>query len=109
MPDATYTRRRVMSSLLRGAAAAAIDVPVLNAIAQAGGQNAGRGPFFYTENFQRQFRVPAMSVAVSKGGRFVPITLEEWPIVNIWLRLGRTLSFVLPTSPNRSLPSQSFR
>jgi CubicO group peptidase (beta-lactamase class C family) len=26
---------------------------------------------FYTQSFQRQFRVPAMSVAISRGGRFV--------------------------------------
>lgn len=71
MPDAALTRRSVMASLLRGAAATAINASALDVFAQAGGQNAGRGPFFYIESFQRQFRVPAMSVAVSKGGRFV--------------------------------------
>ena len=41
----------------------------------------GAAPGFYTENFQRQFRVPAMSVAVSKGDVLFMITLEAWLIV----------------------------
>lgn len=71
MPDATYTRRSVLAGLLRGAAATVFYAPALDALAQFGGENSRRGAGFYTENFQRQFRVPAMSVAVSKGGRFV--------------------------------------
>jgi CubicO group peptidase (beta-lactamase class C family) len=74
MPNRTYARRSVIASLLRGAAATAIGSPTLNALAHSmyGVPNQSRpGIGFYTEQFQRQFRVPAMSVAMSKGGRFV--------------------------------------
>jgi CubicO group peptidase (beta-lactamase class C family) len=73
MTDATYTRRSVLASLLGSAAATAIATSPLHAVAQFanGGQNGRPGAGFYIENFKRQFRVPAMSVAVSRGGRFV--------------------------------------
>ena len=68
-----FTRRDVIGGLLRAGAAAVIGGPRLSALAQQGlgHQNQGRGPIFYTQSFQRQFRVPAMSVAISRGGRFV--------------------------------------
>ena len=73
MRDTTYTRRFVISSLLRGAALTAVSAPAFRAHPQSGNGslNPRRGPGFFIENFQRQFRVPAMSTAVSKGGRFV--------------------------------------
>jgi CubicO group peptidase (beta-lactamase class C family) len=48
--------------------------PSFNALAQAAFQNPSQrniGPAQYTGAFQRQYRVPAMSIAVSKNGRFV--------------------------------------
>jgi CubicO group peptidase (beta-lactamase class C family) len=60
--------------LLRATASAAIATPALAALAQSafGPQNQRRGGMMAdTEAFQRQFRVPAMSVAVSRSGRFV--------------------------------------
>src|ERR1700721_411330 len=74
MPTHTYTRRAVIGKLLHAAAATAIGAPTLSTIAQSvyGGPNQRRGGLmFYTQAFQRQYRVPAMSVAISKGGRFV--------------------------------------
>jgi CubicO group peptidase (beta-lactamase class C family) len=74
MPTHTYTRRTVIANLLRAAACSAIGGPALNVIAQSEfgrpyqqRRNLGR----YTENFQQEYRVPAMSVAISKRGRFV--------------------------------------
>jgi CubicO group peptidase (beta-lactamase class C family) len=74
MPTHTYTRRAVISKLLQAAAATAIGAPALSTLAQSvyGGPNQRRGGLmFYTQAFQRQYGVPAMSVAISKGGRFV--------------------------------------
>jgi CubicO group peptidase (beta-lactamase class C family) len=74
MPTHTYTRRAVVANLFRTTAYATLGMPALHAIAQSGfgrpNQQRG-GPGQYTQEFQRQFRVPAMSVAISKGGRFV--------------------------------------
>lgn len=57
--------------MLRFAASTAIATPALNAVAQSVfAQNQRRGPFFYTNSFQRQYRVPAMSVAISRNGQF---------------------------------------
>jgi CubicO group peptidase (beta-lactamase class C family) len=69
----TFTRRSVIANLLRAAACTAVGAPALSAIAQAyGNPNQRRGALGqYIEPFQQQFRVPAMSVAISKGGRFV--------------------------------------
>jgi CubicO group peptidase (beta-lactamase class C family) len=53
--------------LLRASAATAIGAPALSVLAQ---REFGQGRF-NTEGFQRQYRVPAMSVAISKDGRFV--------------------------------------
>jgi CubicO group peptidase (beta-lactamase class C family) len=74
MTRQNLTRRAVIANLLRATASAAIATPALGALAQAGfgGQNQRRGGMvFDTQAFQRQFRVPAMSVAISRGGRFV--------------------------------------
>jgi CubicO group peptidase (beta-lactamase class C family) len=74
MPVHTYTRRAVISNLLRAAAATAIGGPAFSARAQSTFQVQNQrniGPGQYTGAFQRQFRVPAMSIAVSKNGRFV--------------------------------------
>jgi CubicO group peptidase (beta-lactamase class C family) len=74
MPTHTYTRRAVIANLFRAGACTAIGMPALNALAQsefgASYQRPG-GPVQNTQRFQQQFRVPAMSVAISKGGRFV--------------------------------------
>jgi CubicO group peptidase (beta-lactamase class C family) len=61
------TRRAVVTNLLRASAATAIGAPALSVLAQ---REFGQGRF-NTEGFQRQYRVPAMSVAISKDGRFV--------------------------------------
>ena len=70
----TYTRRAVITSLFQATACSAIGIPALTAIAQSGGYNPDRqrgGPVRDSQSFQQQFRVPAMSVAVTRGGRFV--------------------------------------
>ncbi|MGB2629003.1 MAG: serine hydrolase domain-containing protein [Candidatus Acidiferrum sp.] len=69
----TYTRRTVVTNLLRAAASTALCAPALATFAQSfGGANQRPGGMMqYTEPFQRQYRVPAMSVALSKSGRFV--------------------------------------
>jgi hypothetical protein len=74
MPTHTYTRRAVIGKLLHAAAATAIGAPALSTLAQSvyGGPNQRRGGLMFdTQAFQRQYRVPAMSIAISKGGRFV--------------------------------------
>ena len=73
MTSHNLTRRAVIANLLRATASAAIARPALGTLAQSafGPQNQRRGPMFYTQSFQRQFRVPAMSVAITRGGRFV--------------------------------------
>jgi CubicO group peptidase (beta-lactamase class C family) len=74
MPLPAYTRRDVISNLLRASAAAVIGKPALSALAQAptrnpNQRNGGRGRIM--ERFRQQFRVPAMSAAISKNGQFV--------------------------------------
>jgi CubicO group peptidase (beta-lactamase class C family) len=73
MTSHNITRRAVIANLLRATASAAIAAPALGSLAQSafGPQNQRRGPFFYTESFQRQFHVPAMSAAISRSGQFV--------------------------------------
>jgi CubicO group peptidase (beta-lactamase class C family) len=73
MPVQTYTRRTVVASLFRAAASTAVAMPALTALAHSfGGPNQRRGGMGqYTEPFRQQYRVPAMSVALSKDGRFV--------------------------------------
>ena len=73
MPIHTYTRRTVVANLFRAVASAVVATPPLTAIAHSfAGQNQQRGGMMqYTGRFQRQYRVPAMSVALSKRGRFV--------------------------------------
>lgn len=73
MPIHTYTRRTVVANLFRTAASSAIGMPALSALAQSFGRQNQRpgGTMQYTEPFRQQFRVPAMSIALSKNGRFV--------------------------------------
>ena len=73
MPVHLYTRRAIVANLVRAAASTAVGIPSLNALAQSfGGPNQRRGGLMqYAEEFRRQFRVPAMSIALSKNGRFV--------------------------------------
>ena len=74
MPAHTYTRRAVIANLFRATACTAIGMPVIDALAQSrfdGPHQRPEGPMQYTQSFQQQFHVPAMSVAISKGGRFV--------------------------------------
>lgn len=73
MPAQTYTRRAVLANLFRTTACTVIGMPALDALAQYGGNPYRQrgGPGQNSQNFQQQFRVPAMSVAISKGGRFV--------------------------------------
>lgn len=74
MPAGAHTRRDVVAHLLGTTACAAFAMTPLRALArsQYGNQNPRRGGVGeITEEFRRQFRVPAMSVAVSKAGRFV--------------------------------------
>lgn len=74
MTTHTYTRRDIIANLFRTTAFVAVGAPALNALAQAGlgGPNQQRGGLEqYTQRFQQQFHVPAMSIAISKGGRFV--------------------------------------
>jgi CubicO group peptidase (beta-lactamase class C family) len=73
MPIHDLTRRALIANMLRVGASTAIGAPAWSAFGQSmfAPQNQRRGPMFYTQSFQRQFRVPAMSVAISRGGRFV--------------------------------------
>jgi len=74
MPIHDFTRRAVIANLIRAAAYTAIGTPAVRALAQSGfgaSNQRRRGAGFYTEQFRSQYRVPAMSVAVSRGGRFV--------------------------------------
>jgi CubicO group peptidase (beta-lactamase class C family) len=69
----TYTRRNIVANLFRAAASTAVGMPALTALASPfGAPNQQRGGMMqYTQPFQRQYRVPAMSVALSRNGRFV--------------------------------------
>ena len=69
----TYTRRTVVANLFRAAASSVVATPAFTAIAHSfAGQNQQRGGMMqYTAQFQRQYRVPAMSVALSRRGHFV--------------------------------------
>lgn len=70
----SITRRAVVINLLRASAAATVSLPGLQAHAQYGPGFSGgqqRGFQGYIGAFQRQFRVPAISIAQSSGGRFV--------------------------------------
>ena len=69
----TFTRRSVVANMLRVAAGTAVGTSALSALAQAyGNPNQWRGPLGqFIQPFQQQFRVPAMSIAISKNGRFV--------------------------------------
>lgn len=74
MPHHTYTRRAVISSVLKAATVSAIGGPAFRVLAQSAFQAPNQrnvGPGQYTGTFQRQFRVAAMSIAISKNGRFV--------------------------------------
>lgn len=70
----TYTRRAILADLFRITACSAISMPAMKAIAQSefgGPHQQRRGLGQYTQGFQQHYRVPAMSVAISKGGPFV--------------------------------------
>jgi CubicO group peptidase (beta-lactamase class C family) len=73
MPMHTYTRRTVVANLFRAAASVVVGMPALTALARSfSAPNQQRGGMMqYTEAFQRQYRVPAMSVAFARDGRFV--------------------------------------
>ena len=74
MTTSTLSRRALLANALRTAASAAIGLPALEALAQQYGRPqrfSGGGPIQLTQAFQRQFRVPATSIAISKNGRFV--------------------------------------
>lgn len=73
MPLQTYSRRTVVANLLRATACTAVGLPALTALAQSfGGPSQRRGGMLqYIEPFRRQYRVPAMSIALSKNGQFV--------------------------------------
>jgi CubicO group peptidase (beta-lactamase class C family) len=72
MPVRTYTRRTVLTNLFRGAACAAVGTPTSRAFPEwFGGPGQRRvGMMQLSGEFQRQFRVPAMSVALSRNGQF---------------------------------------
>jgi CubicO group peptidase (beta-lactamase class C family) len=74
MATRSYTRRAAIAQLLRAAgstaAGALVAGDLLQAVVSAAGQ-PGRGLGEYIEPFRQQFRVPAISVAVSTNGRFV--------------------------------------
>jgi CubicO group peptidase (beta-lactamase class C family) len=76
MTTKKYTRRSVVTNLFRAAAGAAVGMPAMRAFAAGafgGAQQQRRvgGMMQFTQPFQRQYRVPAMSVALSQGGQFV--------------------------------------
>jgi CubicO group peptidase (beta-lactamase class C family) len=74
MPTRSYTRRAAVGQLLRAVASTAIAAPSVSALAQAlfvAPNQPRRGMGVYTEAFRQQFRVPAMSIAISRNGRFV--------------------------------------
>jgi CubicO group peptidase (beta-lactamase class C family) len=72
MPIPTYSRRTVVANLFRGAASIAVGTPALKALADSLGPQRQRGGMAqFIEPFRNQFRVPAISIALSKDGRFV--------------------------------------
>ncbi len=73
LPLHTCARRSMLAKLVRAAASATVCTPALTALAESfGGPNQRSGGMMqYTEPFQRQYRVPSMSIALSKDGRFV--------------------------------------
>lgn len=74
MATRSCTRRTAIAQLLRAAASVAIGAPAVSAFAQAvfeAPNQPRRGMGVYTEAFRQQFRVPAMSIAISRNGRFV--------------------------------------
>ncbi|HEX4021367.1 MAG TPA: serine hydrolase domain-containing protein [Acidobacteriaceae bacterium] len=70
----SFTRRAVIRNLLRTTAFAAIDIPALRSLAQSefsGTTGQQRGEMGRIAGaFRRQYRVPAMSIAISRNGRF---------------------------------------
>ena len=74
MKRQTYTRRALIHDLLRATAATTVGGAALSSFAQSLISNPSQrrdGLGRYTATFQQQFRVPAMSAAISKNGRFV--------------------------------------
>src|SRR5579875_413380 len=74
MPIHVYSRRAVMRHLLKSAGATVVGGPAISALAQMSTRSPNRN---YGElgrlidAFHQQFRVPAMSAAISRNGRFV--------------------------------------
>src|SRR5208282_1112610 len=73
MPIHTFPRRTVLANLFRAAASAAVGMPAFSALAHSLGRQNQRpgGMMQFTAPFRQQFRVPAMSIALSNNGRFV--------------------------------------
>ncbi len=74
MSTSAFSRRALIVNGLRVAASTTLGLPALEAISQQYGRVNridGVGPIQLLQNFERQFRVPASSVAVTKHGRFV--------------------------------------
>jgi CubicO group peptidase (beta-lactamase class C family) len=76
MPAHQFTRRTMITNLLWATASTAIGMPSLSVLAESQSANWGRprgggGWGRDMELFREQFRVPAMSVAISKRGEFV--------------------------------------
>lgn len=74
MPTHRHTRRAVVVNLFGATACTVLGIRPWNTIAaserdQAGQRPRGRGQSI--ENFRQQFRVPAISIAITQGGRFV--------------------------------------
>ncbi len=72
MPQRSYSRRTLLANLAKAAACSAVaGVPPSSAFARssaAQGQPGGMARFI--EPFNRRFRVPAMSIALTRNGRF---------------------------------------
>jgi CubicO group peptidase (beta-lactamase class C family) len=73
MPIHTFTRRTLVTNLFRAAASAAVGMPALSALTRSVGRQNQRpgGMMQFTGPFRQHFHVPAMSIALSKNGRFV--------------------------------------
>jgi hypothetical protein len=112
MPTHTYTRRAILDNLFRVTACSAIGLPTLNAVAQSefgGPYQQRRGLGQYTQGFQRQYRVPAMSVAISKGGRFVYDRAGGMGDRKDMMQAQQDTLFASLICPNRSPRSRSSR
>ncbi len=74
MSNHNFTRRAIIVNLFRAAASTAVGAQAFSALTQsvfAASYQRRREIGSETETFRRQFRVPAMSVAISSNGQFV--------------------------------------